>query len=200
MKRCPKVNENDHMSEKEKIRSNAKKHRKSIVPTSADYDSLKDNFFGDFYAEEGSVLAGYYPVGNELDVMEILEEAVRHKVPCCLPVQQGKEEPLRFARWTPEAEMEVGPFDIPQPVLTAENDIEPDVVLVPLLAFDRKGHRIGYGAGHYDRTLAALKEKKSVTAIGIGFAEQAVLFDLPADEYDQSMDYILTPQKLQKIG
>ena len=72
--------------------------------------------------------------------------------------------------------------------------VEPDILIVPMLAFDRKGIRLGQGGGYYDATLETLRNKKTIQAIGVAYASQAVLFTLPAEAHDQKMDYILTPQ------
>ena len=78
-------------------------------------------------------------------------------------------------------------------------DVEPDVFLVPLLAFDANGNRIGYGGGYYDTTLAYYRQKKHITAIGVAYEEQLWFEDLPCEDHDQKLDYIITPKRLRKF-
>ena len=107
-----------------------------------------------------------------------------------LPATGRMGTPLTFRRWTPETAMVPGRMNILEPPADAE-PVVPDLLFVPLAAFDRRGHRIGYGAGFYDRTLAALRAEKEVAAIGLAFAAQEVLF-VPADEHDEPLDMIVT--------
>lgn len=107
-----------------------------------------------------------------------------------LPVTGRIGTPLSFRRWTPGTTMVEGRMDIPEPPADAEL-VTPDLLFVPLAAFDRRGHRIGYGAGFYDRTLAALRAEREVAAIGLAYAAQEVLF-VPADEHDQPLDMVVT--------
>ena len=107
-----------------------------------------------------------------------------------LPVTGRLGTPLTFRRWTPETMMVPGKMDIPEPPADAET-VVPDLLFVPLAAFDRRGHRIGYGAGFYDRTLAALRAEKEVAAIGLAYAAQEVLF-VPADDHDEPLDMVVT--------
>ena len=107
-----------------------------------------------------------------------------------LPVTGRLGTPLTFRRWTPETMMVPGKMDIPEPPADAET-VVPDLLFVPLAAFDRRGHRIGYGAGYYDRTLAALRATRTVTAIGLAYAAQEVLF-VPADDHDEPLDMVVT--------
>ena len=108
----------------------------------------------------------------------------------CLPVTGRLGTPLTFRRWTPDTLMVPGRMDIPEPPADAEA-VVPDLLFVPLAAFDRRGHRIGYGAGFYDRTLAALRAEKEVAAVGLAYAAQEVLF-VPADDHDEPLDMVIT--------
>ena len=77
--------------------------------------------------------------------------------------------------------------------------VKPDIIVVPFLAFDRRGHRLGYGKGHYDATIAALREQgRTVTTVGLGYAKQAVLFNLPSEEHDEQMDWVITPHNAHR--
>ena len=109
-----------------------------------------------------------------------------------LPVIVGKGVPLMFRAWVPGEPLGSGLWDIKIPLETAP-EVVPDVLIVPLLAFDRQGYRLGYGGGFYDRTLAKLRALKPITAIGVGFAAQAVEH-VPHDELDQPVDFVMTEE------
>ncbi len=107
-----------------------------------------------------------------------------------LPVIGVREMPLTFRAWTDDAALQKGPLGISQPPDGAER-LVPDIVLVPLAAFDRHGHRVGYGAGFYDRTLTELRAQKTIVAIGIAFAVQEIE-RVPATAHDAPLDFVLT--------
>jgi 5-formyltetrahydrofolate cyclo-ligase len=107
----------------------------------------------------------------------------------CVPVIQGAGLPLRFREWVPGCALEAGPFGAEVPV--AGEWLEPDVLLVPLLAFDARLYRLGYGGGYYDRTLAKFRGERQVIAAGFAFAGQRV-HAVPVDEFDQRLDAVIT--------
>jgi 5-formyltetrahydrofolate cyclo-ligase len=134
----------------------------------------------------GRALAGYMPMRTEIDCLPAMEA---HDGPVAVPVILAPGEALRFRRWTPQARMVPGDFGalIPE----AGDWIEPRVLIVPLLAFDRRGYRLGYGGGFYDRTLEGLRARGPVTAIGFAFAAQEVAA-VPTEATDQRLDLIIT--------
>lgn len=147
-------------------------------------------------------VAAYWPTGSELDVRPLLLHLFEAGHICALPVVAEQEQPLVFRAWTPEAVLIAGRFGIMEPTGDAD-EVVPSVLLVPLLAFDRVGHRLGYGAGFYDRTLLTLREQalrggSPVLAVGIGFAAQEVPL-VPCDEYDQKLDWMVTEHSALKI-
>jgi 5-formyltetrahydrofolate cyclo-ligase len=107
-----------------------------------------------------------------------------------LPAVMARGKSLAFRAWSPDDRLVLGPLGILEPSPAAA-ELIPDIMLVPLAAFDRLGHRIGYGAGHYDHTLAHLRKVKPVTAIGLAFAGQQVKA-VPALAHDVALDYVLT--------
>ncbi len=107
-----------------------------------------------------------------------------------LPVILARGKSLAFRAWSPDDRMMLGPLGILEPSPAAA-ELVPDIMLVPLAAFDRAGHRIGYGAGHYDYTLAHLRKVKAITAIGLAFAAQEIEA-VPALAHDVALDYVLT--------
>jgi 5-formyltetrahydrofolate cyclo-ligase len=137
-----------------------------------------------------TIVAGYWPIGSELDVRPALSHFDLTGFGCALPIVVSKGEPLVFRSWTPQTVLERSGLGILAPAATSP-EVEPDVLLVPLLAFDRAGFRLGYGAGFYDRTLERLRRIKPVTAIGVGYSAQEVA-DVPRDQYDQPLDWIVT--------
>jgi 5-formyltetrahydrofolate cyclo-ligase len=134
----------------------------------------------------GQVLAGYVPMRSEIDPLPAM---AAHAGPVTVPVVQGRGLPLLFRTWQPGAAMVPGAFGALIPEAGAW--LVPRVLIVPLLAFDRRGYRLGYGGGFYDRTLVGLRAQGKVTAIGFGFAAQQVP-EVPTDAHDQRLDLIVT--------
>jgi 5-formyltetrahydrofolate cyclo-ligase len=144
------------------------------------------------------IVAGYWPVGGELDCRPLLNWFDAAGWGCALPVVAGAAGSLRFRRWQPGAPLAAGAWGIPEPVVSAP-EVRPTVVLVPLLAFDRAGHRLGQGGGHYDRTLALLRARASVLAVGLAFALQEEPA-LPAAPHDQPLDWVVTEVGALRVG
>ena len=140
----------------------------------------------------GSPLSGYMPMRTEIDPLPAMEEAAAHG-PVCVPVIVGAGQPLVFSRWTPDGAMMDGPFGARVPEV---NDfITPQILIVPLVAFDRAGGRLGYGGGFYDRTLEGLRARGAVLAIGFAYAAQEAE-DLPLEPTDQPLDMIVTEREI----
>lgn len=131
----------------------------------------------------------YWPIRTEIDPRPVMEAMAESRV-VCLPLTHGRAAPLTFRRWTPGAAMGTDGFGVPVPEDTEA--VIPAVLVVPMLAFDRECHRLGYGAGHYDRTLAELRPKGRVTAIGFAFEAQRSDTPLPSEPTDQPLDLIVT--------
>ena len=146
----------------------------------------------------GRTISAFHPYLSEISTLELLVKLAAEGWTTALPVVVGKELPLKFRRWVPGDAMVSGLWDIQIPVETAP-EVEPDVLLVPMLAFDRKGYRLGYGGGFYDRTLAKLRALKKITAIGVAYAGQEV-DSVPHDAHDQPLDWIMTEQETFKCG
>lgn len=143
---------------------------------------------------EGTIVAGYSPIRSECDPVPLMRSLAGKGVQLALPVIDGKDKPLSFSEWRQGGHLVAGPFGILQPRTDAVS-VEPDIILVPLAAFDRKLRRIGYGAGYYDRTLAALRQQRRVVvAVGIAFAAQEVT-EIPPDEHDEGLDLVLTERE-----
>ena len=139
-------------------------------------------------AHTGKTIAGYMPIQTEIDPLPVMAEwAAIGDVG--VPVILGAGQPLAFHRWTPETEMIVGAFGAMIPA-TAQL-ITPDVLIVPLVAFDTAGGRLGYGGGYYDRTLEKLRAKQPTIAVGFAFAGQQAE-NLPSEATDQPLDAMVT--------
>jgi len=136
------------------------------------------------------IVAGYAPIRSEFDPMPLMGVLASRGARLALPVIVGRDAPLEFRDWHIGQPLQSGPLGISEPGLEAR-PVEPDVVLVPLAAFDRAGHRIGYGAGYYDRTLVRLRRRKPVIAIGLAFSTQEIA-RVPALPHDVRLDYIAT--------
>jgi len=144
----------------------------------------------------GVPLSGFMAIRTEIDPRPVMEEAAAHG-PVCVPVIQGRGLPLRFSRWEPGMTMREGPFGAMIPVV--DDFIEPEILIVPLVAFTREGGRLGYGGGFYDRTLAGLRAKRPTRAIGFAFAAQEAA-TLPLDATDQPLDMVVTEQEIIAIS
>jgi 5-formyltetrahydrofolate cyclo-ligase len=136
-------------------------------------------------------VSAFASLPEELNVWPLLRRLSGKGVPLALPVVARKGRPLVFRAWAPGDLMDKGVWGIPEP--KADKPVlEPDVLLVPLLAFDIRGGRLGYGGGFYDRTLARLRTMKPIVAIGLAYDEQRVNA-VPHLDYDQRLDWVLTP-------
>jgi len=140
--------------------------------------------------KRGVVVAGYSPIRNELDPIPLMQALVARGAQLALPAVMARGKSLAFRAWSFGDRLMLGPLGILEPSPAAAERI-PDLVLVPLAAFDRAGHRIGYGAGHYDFTLAHLRKRKANLAIGLAFAAQEIPA-VPTAEHDVRLDVVLT--------
>ncbi len=134
----------------------------------------------------GKALAGYMPMRTEIDPLPAM---ARHQGAVGVPVIMAAATPLRFREWGPGVAMVAGEFGAAIPAEDAW--VEPQVLIVPLLAFDARGYRLGYGGGFYDRTLQSLRAKGPVLALGFAFAAQE-LNAVPIDGFDQRLDAVVT--------
>ena len=144
------------------------------------------------------VVSAFFPYKSEIDTRPLLGKLAGEGWTTALPIVIALGEPLIFRRWLPGEPTVPGVWDIPRPTDDAPL-LEPDVLLVPLMAFDRKGYRLGYGGGFYDRTLSLLRAKKPITAIGVAYAAQEV-DSVPHDAHDQPLDFVMTEREILACG
>jgi 5-formyltetrahydrofolate cyclo-ligase len=141
-----------------------------------------------------TTVSAYWPMSSELDVTSLLVALDKAGHAVALPVVVARGRPLAFRRWRPGDTLVPGGFGTLAPRADAAA-LTPRVLIVPLLAFDRAGYRLGYGGGYYDRTLAALRREGAVTAIGVAFAEQEVA-RVPRGPGDEPLDLIVTDREI----
>lgn len=144
------------------------------------------------------IVSAYLPMRTEIDPLPLLAAMVAAGLTTALPIVPGRGVPLLFRRWRPGDPVVVAGFGTREPPASCPL-VEPDLLLVPLLAFDPTGYRLGYGGGYYDRTLAGLRGAGAITAIGLAFAEQEV-DAVPHLDYDQPLDGVLTPAGLRRFA
>jgi 5-formyltetrahydrofolate cyclo-ligase len=150
-------------------------------------------------AEAGMhIVSAFHPFRSEVDTRPLLVRLAGEGWTTCLPVVLGEGLPLEFRRWLPGEALVKGAMDIERPPETAPV-LEPDVLLVPMLAFDASGYRLGYGGGFYDRTLAKLRAKKKVIAIGVAYAAQQAAH-VPHAAHDQPLDFVMTEKGIFKCA
>lgn len=145
----------------------------------------------------GAIVGGYWPIITEVDCRPLLARLEERGVTCALPVVMGRGAELEFRRWRVLDPLEPGPLGTSQPGAVAPV-VTPGFLLVPLLAFDEEGFRLGQGGGYYDRTLAAMRRNGAVEAVGVGFSVQKAAH-VPRDERDQPLDWVLTEESLTRV-
>ncbi len=148
-------------------------------------------------ADSTRTFAGYWPIRSEVDPRPLMRYLAGIGLIGSLPVVTARSSPLAFRRWSDGQQLEPGPFGVQIPSAEAEAVI-PELLLVPLLAYDDRGHRLGYGAGYYDRTLGDLRRTHHVLAVGLAFAGQRV-DKLPAGPRDEPLDWVVTERDVIEV-
>jgi 5-formyltetrahydrofolate cyclo-ligase len=142
----------------------------------------------------GAIVAGFSPLKGEIDSIPLMRSLAENGARLALPVVAGRGRPLVMRAWAFGEPLAAGVWGIREPLPKAPS-VEPDILIVPLLAFDRQGHRLGYGAGYYDRTINALRSAKAITAVGIAFAMQEI-DAVPTTPRDARLDLVLTEREV----
>ena len=183
---------------KRKARTAASKRR-------AEAHELLKEVAGAALAERGlpeslppGIVSGFIPYKSEITTIPLLNRLRREGWQTALPVVIAPEQPLVFRAWAPGAPLVPGVWDIPIPPETAP-EVLPDVLLVPMLAFDRRGYRLGYGGGFYDRSLEKLRRLKKVVAVGVAYHGQ-MADEVPTGPHDAPLDYVMTERESFACG
>ena len=137
---------------------------------------------------KGKILGGYYPYNNEIDVIEILKKLEKSNYHICLPRIKKKYQ-MDFFPWSSKDPLIINEYGIPEPI--SNNVKYPDVLFVPLVAYDNHNNRIGYGGGFYDRYINKIRKNKIITTIGIAYSFQKVK-KIPTNKHDIKLDFIIT--------
>lgn len=176
------------------MRIEADRVRATLVLKGDEGEVAADMFMTTLAPLPGQIVALYWPIRRELDTFPLIEKLHSMGIRTALPVVRAGTKMLDFIPYDGRQALVPGANGIPEPHGTP---VIPDVVVVPLLAFDRKGYRLGYGGGYYDQTLENLRANgHKVTSVGYAYAEQICLFHLPRDEHDQRLDVVITPQNV----
>ena len=139
-------------------------------------------------------IAGYYPVNFEIDDLELLKKFEKNGFNISLPVIK-KNFQMDFYKWSFTDLLKINKYGIPEP--ETKDIVYPDIILIPLVAFDKNLNRLGYGGGYYDRLIAKLSKKKKIMKIGLAFPFQKI-DKVPINVYDQKLDYIVTNKYIMK--
>ena len=142
---------------------------------------------------KSGAVSGFIPYKSEITTVPLMSRLRREGWQTALPIVIAPEQPLVFRAWAQGEPLVPGVWDIPIPT-DAAPEVFPDILLVPMLAFDRRGYRLGYGGGFYDRTLEKLRMLKKVVAIGVAYHAQMV-DEVPTGSYDAPLDYVMTEQE-----
>lgn len=178
--------------DKADLRLEAERLRATLVLQGDEAGRAADLFIQTIAPQAGQVVTLYWPVRREIDTFPLIEALHGAGVRTALPVANVQTKMLDFVPYDGRQALTPGPHGIPQP---QGAPVLPDIIVLPLLAFDRRGYRLGYGGGYYDRTLAKLQETgHKVTTVGYAYAEQICLFPLPRLTHDIPLDWVITPQ------
>ncbi len=185
--------DDDVKIEKQALRAHMRERREGLISANGPRlaASVADHGLGFLDLANRYVVSAFSSMPDELDTRPIMLRLAADGYGLALPVMQGKGKALVFRAWTPGDAMNEGTWGIREP----KDDkplLAPDVFLVPLLAFDRRGWRLGYGGGFYDRTLREARASRSVVAVGFALDEQEV-DAVPHLDYDERLDWVLTP-------
>ncbi|MBC6440266.1 MAG: 5-formyltetrahydrofolate cyclo-ligase [Rhodospirillales bacterium] len=193
------MNPMDTNDKKAALRARCLERRKALHAAQPQAGEMAcDHFLNSPGFPDEAPVAAYLPVRDEFDVMPFAEVAEMLGHPVGMPVVKGKGRPLTFLEWTPDMDLVEGALGIPTPPPDAPQVI-PEMVLVPMMAFDSDGYRLGYGGGFYDRTLADLRQRNPNTiAVGVCFAGLEVA-SVPHDEHDARLDWIVTENDAFKV-
>jgi len=143
---------------------------------------------------KNKVIGGYYPYNFEVDTLDILKKLEKKKYLISLP-RISKNNKMNFYQWSFKDPLSINLYGIPEPI--SKKKVNPEILLVPLVAYDRELNRLGYGGGFYDRYISNTQKNKKIIKIGLGFSFQKI-DKLPINHYDKKLDYIITEKNFIK--
>ena len=185
--------------QKRRLRAEARTRRAAAAAAAPDAaDAVRERLLSAVVLPPAAAVSAYWPMGSELDPRPLMQALDGRGHGLALPVVAGAGRPLVFRAWTPGDPLRPAAFNTREPG-PDKAEVTPRVVLVPLLAFDRAGYRLGYGGGFYDRTLAGLRAAGTALAVGLAFAGQEVE-SVPRDVNDRRLDWIVTEAEAIRIG
>lgn len=186
---------------KKALRAEAAARRAAVHAADGDSagSALADRFLATFFDRlPGAVVSVYMPMRDEIDVWGLIVALGAAGARTALPVMAGPDAPLIFRAWRMGDDLVPRAFGVQEPADTAP-EVSPDIVIVPLLAFDAAGNRLGYGGGYYDRTLRGLRSQREIVAVGVGYDAQEFP-DLPGHTGDEILDMIVTDRRILRVG
>ena len=186
------------MASKDILRNEARARRATLAAETPDFAATIARFAEVLPISSGVVVASYWPIRDEADPCALAAELAALDHPIVLPVIGGPEAALSFRPWREGDALSPNRHGVHEPPAHLDA-VAPRMLLVPLLAFDRNGARLGYGGGYYDRTLAELRADGHIVAIGVAYAGQEVA-QLPHDVHDQRLDGVVTERGFRKFG
>ena len=191
---------NDIKLKKKILRREAEFRRQKLARNAGEFvpQQLLENFFKTWTPPSWVVISAFWPFRSELDIRLLIHHLSENGYSIALPEVEKKYEPLLFRKWTKEVKLVKDNYGV---LCLPDNAkiVLPDWLLVPLLAFDKAGFRLGYGGGFYDLTLAKLRKEKKIFAIGVAYDDQ-IVEKLPRDQHDSRLDAILTERKVYIMG
>lgn len=180
------------MSDQDKhtLRAELKTVREELAARDPDAgEAIADKFPLKLLERYGPVVAAYWPIGSEVDPRPLIDKLTKAGAQVALP-RVGDDGTMTYRQWQTGDELEDRPFGLKEP-LTSTSIVAPTLILTPLLAYDKSGNRLGYGKGHYDRALAALRENGRAFVCGLAFHAQEVE-QVPAEAHDIPLDWVVT--------
>ena len=182
----------DVVKQKSALRETAVARRRNLADTAGPNAGLRlaDHIVAHLSGRPAGVVSGYLPMSDEIAPLPALARLIQSGWVIAMPVVTGKAEPLVFRQWAEGDALEPGPLNTCHP-LSSVAELTPDVLLVPLLAFDAAGQRIGWGGGFYDRTIAGLRVEKDIVTLGTAFLGQQV-DKVPSASHDELLDGVIT--------
>lgn len=184
-------------SEKETLRRDFRDMRRAIKQKAQDGKKATALFQQHINPDKDLTIAGYWPVGGEFDCATLLKTLDKEGHRCALPSVEEGTRILSFVSWTADTELKKRSFGIYEPRHTTL--VVPDILVMPLLAFDMRGYRLGQGGGYYDATLEHLRARRKVLAVGVAYEEQKCLSGVPHDDHDEKLDWVITPENAYRF-